>query len=333
MIVLVDMGDLFYKTLYNQKFLKKVSKFRSFKIGPLVLLERVLGLLKWVGGGGHLVLCRESYSWRKRMFKRYKRSRSSVHMALREKVMEDLKKLGFDKERMEKEFDNIWSEAEDIFKERLVLVAKCSGYEGDDLIALFTQYLDNDFIIFGVDTDLWQLVNKRVRILRMVPRKRAHIVDLYNIKYFLNGFYFKGYPILDLSPGHLVWLKLAFGDKADEVPPLIIGASTMFWYNFFKKNLNDLVVFNTRPDLFLDLVKKHIVESGVDYEIPSLEDVKQRYNLLSLHKDVLRVNNPEGFEEFKRLLEEFKKYPKTNLALLSEKIKELRYEVSNLWKK
>lgn len=342
-IILIDFGDVFYRTLYNEQIVRRIAKYKSFESGVYFLLQKFLSLLKWLGGEqSFLMICKDSHpSWRSQLASSYKGKRRLAHFILKTHVVDVLTKYGFPQEDLNKEFFKVSSKIEDFFRNYNVPILQYKGYEADDLLALVVQSLDDfgkhEFIIFGADSDLLQLVSPNVKVLRFVKGQRVRMVTWENVKYVLNNFFFKKMDFIDLVPQHLVWLKVALGDKSDQIPSLIKGLGKVFWYKFFREVGIDPFLFQYTPEsieVFLEKVREFCLKEKRNVEFPSIEKVYSSMILVSLQKDNLMKHNSDSFILFKNDLKKIKESISIlDLEKFSDGLRRYRDAVSKLWKK
>ena len=152
-IMLVDFSNIAWATFHtNTKITKDKSLTQSqinqhWKYMMLNSIQR----LKIKHQPDEMVICFDSYSWRKKYFKFYKARREITK-----------KKSGMDYESFVQTIDEMYEDIDVYFPFK---VCKAKWAEADDIIAVLVHHLQQDgnkIIIASRDKDFKQLLNKRV---------------------------------------------------------------------------------------------------------------------------------------------------------------------------
>jgi len=147
--ILVDTANTFFRSRHV------VKGDADTKIG--MALHIMLNSIKkaWKDfNGDHVVFCLEGRSWRKDVYKPYKRNRQEIRNAMTPKEQEE---------------DKLFWETFDKFKEFIIEKTNCTVLhnpilEADDLIAGFIKnHPDDNHIIISTDSDFAQLISENVK--------------------------------------------------------------------------------------------------------------------------------------------------------------------------
>jgi len=148
--LLFDGNFIFHQALhvikgYEKRSSKFLSKQKDINIFMEKLINDFIGITNNFKGYKRIIFCYDSRSWRKTFYPEYK--------ANRKKQQKDDTDWSV--------FFNLIKEFGDLLKLNNVIASSIDGFEGDDLLHLWSKYLfDNgeDSIVITADSDLTQIV-------------------------------------------------------------------------------------------------------------------------------------------------------------------------------
>lgn len=167
--------------------------------------------------GNHVVFCLEGRSWRKDVYKPYKRNRQETRDAMTQKEQEE---------------DKLFWETFDKFKQFITDKTNCTVLhnpilEADDLIAGFIQSHPSDrHIIISTDSDFYQLIAPNVVQYNGVMETTTTHEGIFDKKNKILIDKKTKEPIPALNPDWLLFEKCMRGDSGDNVFSAYPGVRT-----------------------------------------------------------------------------------------------------------
>lgn len=210
--ILVDTANTFFRSRHV------VRGDADIKVG--MALHIMFNSIKksWTDfKGDHVVFCLEGRSWRKDVYKPYKRNRQETRDAMTAKEQEE---------------DKLFWETFDKFKEFIIEKTNCTVLqnpilEADDLIAGFIQTHPNDrHVIISTDSDFHQLISTNVSQYNGVMETTTTHEGIFDKK---------GRPVIDKkskkelgapNPDWILFEKCMRGDSGDNVFSAYPGVRT-----------------------------------------------------------------------------------------------------------
>src|SRR5574343_25398 len=312
--LIIDGNYHFHKCMSVLASLTK-SKFPETEDHKLELLDKYTTDLMFLIRAfepfiEHLIFVKDTGSWRKDYYPEYKDNRK--------KARSDKELINWDNYfKINKEYINILKEQENIN------VSEISGAEGDDLICLWTKYLNNqgkNCVIISGDGDLKQLLQcseeydsftiqynpnsksrkvflpsnynvwKKSRMGKQVKKDTTDIFSVGNsvakkdVLLFLEDFYKKNNVEL-VEPDEVLLEKVLMGDKKDNVPAVIDMENKGKKVKFTKTYYNDLFkIINQK-----DLVNFEKIKTSTDF-FDNLKQVIEKKSKTEINSNTLKDN-------------------------------------------
>jgi len=207
-VFLVDANYIAYRGLYGL-FQTTVTEIESAMfygfMKTLVSIGKGVKVGKERVKSTNMILCWDSkHSYRKMLYPAYKRKPSNLSDH-QEKILEAIR-ISFPRLR---EWMNRINIPSYIY----------AGYEADDVIAAFTKQFGAKFIVITRDEDLYQLLNRRVAIYKMVKKEKK----LYTLGTFKDSY--------NITPNMWARVKAVGGCTSDNIPGVSgIGEKTAIKY-------------------------------------------------------------------------------------------------------
>lgn len=202
---------------------KKIAEALQDKDKQQVLIRKLLidacAAINRFKNVDKVVFCIDSLSWRYRFYDNYKYALTRV------------------RGEYYKDFLNVLNMFESFLRKRGFIVSRVMGAEGDDLLYIwsiyFSQILDEDTVIVTGDSDIRQVMNKRISLfcnnsknLRFfcIPERVVEWNEYFDTDVMIEG----------VVPFEVTLYKVIMGDKSDNIPKLKRGFGDAAFGKFIK---------------------------------------------------------------------------------------------------
>lgn len=161
----------------------------------------------------------DSSSWRYSIYKDYKYSLTRV------------------RDTFYKDFLITLGMLEELLTKKGIIVSRVKGAEGDDLLYIWSLYfgycLDEESVIITGDSDIRQLINKRVSILNN-NSKNLKMYCIQEKEVYWNEFLETDTQVIPVNPFEILLSKIIMGDSSDNIPKLKSGFGTKAFNKFIE---------------------------------------------------------------------------------------------------
>jgi len=230
--------------------------------------------------GNHVVFCLEGRSWRKDVYKPYKRNRQETRDAMTQKEQEE---------------DKLFWETFDKFKQFITDKTNCTVLhnpilEADDLIAGFIQSHPNDrHIIISTDSDFYQLIAPNVIQYNGVMETTTTHEGIFDKKNKILIDKKTKEPIPPPNPDWLLFEKCMRGDSGDNVFSAYPGVRT----KGTKNKVGLLEAFEDRSKQGYNwnnlMLQRWVDHDGLEHRVR--DDYERNRILIDLSAQPLEIRN------------------------------------------
>lgn len=149
-----------------------------------------------------------------------------------------------------KQFLSVLDDLEALLREKGLIVSRVRGAEGDDLLYVWALYfgycLDEELVIVTGDSDLRQILTRRVAIFNNSARnRRLYCIPEREVEW--NEALDTDVSVLPVKPFEVLLKKVLMGDKSDNVPNVKRG----FGEKAFEKFLREITPYDEPRDVGL----------------------------------------------------------------------------------